>query len=464
MTGPLMCRVDPSKRNSGGSSDMTPRLSGFPEFEPTGRIIELSILDQARRVFELHGFASIETRAVEPLSALQAGGETAKEIYAVSRAADRDVEASIGLHFDLTVPLARYVIEHSHDLDFPFRRYQIQKVWRGERPQEGRFREFTQADIDVIGKDSLPFHHDVDLALVMLELLAQLPIPAPVLLVSNRKLAEGFYRGLGVTDVVGVLRCMDKLEKVGPDSTRNFLTDVLGLSQSQAEACLALSRIETPDESFIAQVQALGVRDPMLDAGLAELAAVIQAGAGERPGSIRAALRIARGLDYYTGTVYETLLSGMPQVGSVASGGRYDELARDGRTTFPGVGISLGVTRLMSVILAGGNVQASRAVPSAVLIAVWSEGQRSQSNAIAQQLRRRGIPAEVSPSDAKIGRQIRHAERRGIPFVWFPATEDESDSIKDIRSGIQTPADAAMWEPDAQDLWPRVSSTTVTGV
>lgn len=455
---------DPREHRSVESRAVSARLSGFPEFQPAGRVIELSILDRARRVFELHGFASIETRAVEPLATLQAGGETAKEVYAVKRAAAEsdDGEVGLGLHFDLTVPLARYVVEQAHHLDFPFRRYQIQKVWRGERPQEGRFREFTQADIDVIGKDTLPFHHDVDLALVMLELLAQLPIPEPVLLVSNRKLAEGFYRGIGVSDVVGVLRCMDKLDKVGEQATRGALVEVIGLTERQADACLALSKIETADDSFVAKVKALGVSDPLLDAGLEELAQVLQAGAAERPGAIVAALRIARGLDYYTGTVYETVLPGMPQMGSVASGGRYDELARDGRTVFPGVGISLGVTRLMSVILGAGVVHTTRSVPSAVLVAVWSEGERTRSNAIAQQLRRRGIPAEVAPSDAKIGRQIRHAERRGIPFVWFPATEGEPDSIKDIRSGLQVPADPTTWEPDAEDWWPRVSSTSNT--
>lgn len=435
------------------------RVSGFPEFDPATRVIELNILDKARRVFELHGFASVETRAVEPLAALQAAGETAKEVYAITRAAAgaHESESGLGLHFDLTVPLARYVIENAQHLDFPFRRYQIQKVWRGERPQEGRFREFTQADIDVIGKDSLPFHHDVDLAMVMLELLANLPIPTPLLLVSNRKLAEGFYRGLGVVDVVGVLRAMDKLEKVGLAATRAWLVDALNLTQHQADACLALSSIETPDESFVTQVRALGVTDPLLDEGLDELASVVRAGVAERPGSIWAALRIARGLDYYTGTVYETALPGLPQVGSIASGGRYDELARDGRTVYPGVGISLGVTRLMSVLLNGGEVQATRAVPSCVMVAVWSEDARSQSNAVAQQLRARGIPVEVAPTAAKIGRQIRHAERRGIPYIWFPAAEGGEESIKDIRSGQQAPADASTWQPDQRDWWPRVN-------
>jgi len=437
---------------------VTLRLSGFPEFRPDERVIELAILDRARRTFELHGFASIETRAVEPLGSLESGGETAKEVYALRRAATAGDEndPGLGLHFDLTVPLARYVVEYAHDLDFPFRRYQIQKVWRGERPQEGRFREFTQADIDVIGKESLPFHHDVELALVMLELLAQLPIPDPKLLVSNRKLAEGFYRGIGISNVVEVLRCMDKLEKVGAESIRVTLVERLGLTSKQAEACLALSAIETADESFVERVRALGVQDPLLDVGLEELAAVVQAGNEERPGSIYAALRIARGLDYYTGTVYETVLGGAANVGSIASGGRYDELARDGKTTFPGVGISLGVTRLMSFILAEQRIRASRAVPSAVFVAVWSEDSRSESAAIARELRKRGIPTEVSPTSAKVGRQIRHAERRGIPYVWFPATDQAPDSVKDIRSGEQVAAASDSWTPNDDDRWPRV--------
>src|SRR5215204_2974943 len=200
-------------------------LSGFPEWLPDGRVVEQHVLDTLRRPFELHGFASVETRAVEPLEQLLRKGETDKEVYVLRRLqADPEDQAvpaggdllgsTLGLHFDLTVPLARYVLENAGHLEFPFRRYQLQKAWRGERPQEGRYREFTQADIDIIGRDTLGFHHEVEVALVMSEVLTALPIPPAVIKVNNRKLAEGFFRGVGASDPEAALRALDKLDKV----------------------------------------------------------------------------------------------------------------------------------------------------------------------------------------------------------------------------------------------------------
>src|SRR3954447_1383665 len=199
-------------------------LSGYPEWLPAQRAVEQQVVDELRRTFELHGFAGIETRAVEPMSQLLRKGEIDKEVYVVSRLhADADAEQEpddrrLGLHFDLTVPFARYVLEHAGQLQFPFRRYQIQKVWRGERPQEGRYREFCQADIDVVGDGVLPFHHDVEVVEVMAEAMSRLPLPPLRMQVNNRKLVQGFYRGLGIDDVAAVLRAVDKLDKVGPDA------------------------------------------------------------------------------------------------------------------------------------------------------------------------------------------------------------------------------------------------------
>jgi histidyl-tRNA synthetase len=435
------------------------KLSGFPEWLPAGRIVELEILDTARRVFELHGFASLETRAVEPVEQMLRKGEIDKEVYLLRRmqAAEGASDAELGLHFDLTVPFARYVLENAGHLEFPFRRYQIQKVWRGERPQEGRFREFTQADIDVVGRDTLAFHHDVEMAVVMATLLAELPIPPAVVQVNNRKLAEGFFRGVGADDPTAVLRNVDKLDKIGPDKVAELLVSDGGLSEGAAAACLRLAGIRTYDASFVEQVQALGVRNDLLDEGLEELAAVVTAANTQVPGAVVADLKIARGLDYYTGTVYETQLVGFESFGSIASGGRYDSLASDGRQAYPGVGISLGVTRLVSALIGRNLVSASRSVPSAVLVAVTDEEHRPASEAVAQALRSRGIACEVSPGADKFGKQIRHADRRGIPFVWFP--DAAGDTVKDIRSGEQVPADAAHWQPPAADLRPTVSST-----
>ena len=435
-------------------------LSGFPEWLPADRLAALDVLDRLRRGFELWGFAPVETRAAEPLEQLLRKGEIDKEVYVVRRLqADGDEDAGLGLHFDLTVPFARYVLENAGKLEFPFRRYQIQKVWRGERPQDGRFREFTQADIDVVGQGELPAHYDAELPLVMADALAGLPIPPVRIQVNNRKLAEGFFRGLGLDEPAAVLRAIDKLDKIGPDKVAALLAEECGATDAQAQACLQLAAISAPDASFAERVQGLGVRDPMLDEGLAELVAVMDAAAAHAPGTVVADLRIARGLDYYTGTVYETQLVGHESLGSICSGGRYDNLASVGEERYPGVGLSIGVTRLLSRLLGQRLLTASRPVPTCVLVAVQDEAARPDSNAVAAALRARGIAAEVAPRADKYGKQIRYADRRGIPYVWFPAAAGASDSghaVKDIRSGDQQPADPAAWNPPAEDLRPAV--------
>ena len=434
-------------------------ISGFPEFLPAGRLVENQVLAAITSTFELHGFAPIETRAVEPLDQLARKGEIDKEIYVVRRLHAQEGDADeLGLHFDLTVPFARYVLEHSGHLNFPFRRYQVQKVWRGERPQEGRYREFTQADIDIVGRDRLADHHDAEIPLVALDVFGRLHrdlgLPPVSIRVNNRKLSEGFYRGLGIEDTAAVLQRVDKYDKVGPDVVVELLTEQVGLSETQASACVALAGISSEDESFVDQVRALGVTHELLEEGLADLASLIRIARGTEPGRVVADLRIARGLDYYTGTVYETLLLGSEKLGSVASGGRYDSLASDGRTTFPGVGYSFGVTRILAPLIGKGVLTATRGVPSAVLVAVDSEETRDRAISVARRLRERGIACEVAPKADKFGRQIRFAERRGIPFVWFGANLD--DSVKDIRSGEQLPADPDAWLPPIEDATPRV--------
>ncbi|GAA1593044.1 histidine--tRNA ligase [Kribbella hippodromi] len=430
-------------------------LSGFPEFLPSERIVELAFLDTIRETFELHGFASVETRAVEPVERLSNQGEDAdKEIYGVRRlAANADEDAALGLHFDLTVPFARYVLENSGKLVFPFRRYQIQKVWRGERPQEGRYREFTQADIDIIDSGELPFHYEVELPLVIADAFRKLPIPAFRIQVNTRQIPEGFYRGLGIEDIVGTLRIVDKLDKIGPDKVTDLLT-ASGLSAETAKQVLRLAEISSTDASFADQVRALGVQHDVLDEGLERLSQIMTAANEHAPGLLVADLKIARGLDYYTGTVYETQLIGDEGYGSICSGGRYDSLASDGKTTYPGVGISIGVSRLVHRLISKGLVSASRRTPTAVLIALNTEDDRAEAMRTAIQLRGRGIPVEVAPAAAKFGKQIKFADRRGIPFVWF--STGNGAEVKDIRSGEQVPADAATWAPPAEDVRPSI--------
>ena len=463
-------------------------LSGFPEWRPEGRIVEQHILSRLERTFELHGFAGIETRAVEPLDQLLRKGETAKGVYVLSRlqeetsedgapaASAKSADKQLGLHFDLTVPFARYVLENAGHLAFPFKRHQIQKVWRGERPQDGRFREFIQADIDVVGAGTLPYHYEVELPLVMAEALgslADIGVPPVRILVNNRKVAEGFYLGLGLQDIEGVLRSIDKLDKIGPDKVAQLLALELGATDAQARACLDLAAINGAGLDVITRVRALadqhGIASELLDEGLRELGALIEAAHVRAPGVVVADLKIARGLDYYTGSVYETVLVGHEQLGSICSGGRYDTLASDGTNTYPGVGLSIGVSRLVSRLLGAGLVQASRSVPTAVVVAVADEEHRAQSDAVATALRTRGIPVEVAPTAAKFGKQIKYADRRGVPFVWFPAAAEQTradgsiqpaqpDQVKDIRSGAQIEADPATWAPPEEDWWPRVEA------
>ncbi|MCU1431503.1 MAG: histidyl-tRNA synthetase, partial [Actinotalea sp.] len=274
-------------------------LSGFPEWLPAERVVEQHVLDTLRRTFELHGFAGIETRAVEPLDQLLRKGETSKEVYVLRRLQESAEEAAgrghretegagLGLHFDLTVPFARYVLENAGHLAFPFRRHQIQKVWRGERPQDGRFREFVQADIDVVGQGSLSYHHEVEVALVIAEAFAALAafgVPPVRILVNNRKVVEGFARGLGLTDVDAVLRSVDKLDKVGPRAVAALLATDAGATEDQAAAVLELAAVSGDDELVVGRVRQLaarrGVSDDLLTTGLEELAALLAA-ASER--------------------------------------------------------------------------------------------------------------------------------------------------------------------------------------
>ncbi|HZL80437.1 MAG TPA: histidine--tRNA ligase [Demequina sp.] len=434
-------------------------LSGFPEWAPAERLVELHVLDRLREVFELHGFGQIETRAVEPLERLGGEAEVSKEVYVLTRRGGESAE--FGLHFDLTVPFARYVEERQGDLTFPFRRYQIQKVWRGERPQEGRFREFYQADIDVVARETLPSHLEAEVAVVMARALESLELPPARMRMNDRRLVEGFYRGVGVTDVAGALRSVDKLGKIGPDGVAKELA-TRGVPETASDAILHLARIQSVDASFREAVLDLWETTPTIDdedaqrllgEGLEALGLLVETVNAAVPGTAIADLSIARGLDYYTGAVYETTLEGHEDLGSICSGGRYDSLVAGGG--FPGVGLSIGVSRLVSRLVSRGLLVATRSVPSAVLVAVMDEETRAASQAIGDRLRARGIACEVSPSAAKFGKQIQYADRRGIPYVWFPG-QDADGEVKDIRSGDQIPADADAWVPPADDLKPRV--------
>lgn len=429
---------------------MAQALSGFPEWLPEQELVQQHLIAIVRRQYELHGYTPIATRSVEQLDdLLSKGGDTDKEIYTLHRLApDADDVAKLGLHYDLTVPFARYVAENQGKLAFPFRRYQIQPAWRGERPQLGRYREFIQADVDVIGQGSLDIRYDAELIQILRDTVAAMPIPRVKLLVNNRKVLEGFYRGLGIETIAGTLRLVDKLPKLGAPAVRDLLVKS-GLTGEQADACLALATLECAGPAELAKVRDLGVSHPMLDLGLEELATVLARAPSNDRVTVVGALHIARGFDYYTGTVVEGVFEGHPELGSVCSGGRYDNLATKGNgPALPGVGVSIGITRIMGYCDHLGLLKQSRRTPAQVSVVVHNEADRPRSEAIAARLRARGVPCVVSDNANAYGKQIRAAERFGIPYVWFPASGEKPDEVRDIRSGAQAPAELDTWLPD----------------
>src|SRR3954449_3248244 len=368
-------------------------ISGFPEWLPEQRLVEQEVLDGLRSKFELFGFTPIETRSVELLETLLAKGETDKEIYVLRRlgAGADEGDAGFGLHYDLTVPFARYAVQNYNELTFPFKRYQIQKAWRGERPQEGRYREFLQADIDVIDRGSLALSFDAEILSAGHHALAAAPFPPVVIHVNNRKITEGFMRGLGIEDPVPVMRVLDKLDKVGPDGVRAMLD----LADPLVDKLLQL--VQTPFE----EVRGLGVSHELLDEGLEELRFVMQ----EAEGAAVADMGVVRGFDYYTGTVYESVMQGHERLGAVCSGGRYDNLAAGAREPLPGVGISIGVSRILGRLFGQGLLPAGRKSPTVVLVAQLDASLREETVRVTRSLRERGIAAEAYHDPAKLSKQ-----------------------------------------------------------
>ncbi|MEU2946828.1 histidine--tRNA ligase [Nocardiopsis alba] len=426
-------------------------ISGFPEWTPQVRAVEQRWLDHIRAGFESFGFASVETPSVENLDVLMAKGETSQEVYTLHRLqadAKDDSDARLGLHFDLTVPFARYVAQHFNELTFPFKRYQMQRVWRGERPQEGRFREFTQCDIDVINVDSVPLHFDAELPRIVHRVLSGLDIPAWTLNVNNRKVLQGFYEGLGIEDPIAVIRAVDKLHKIGDEGVREILS-AEGLTDERIKPCLALARLKGDGPDVVAKVRELGVHSELLDEGLEELAFVMNDLADLPRGDVVADLSIARGLDYYTGTVYEASFDDDPDYGSICAGGRYENLAGQFiRRRLPGVGISIGLTRIFAKLVAEGRIEGGRVCPTDVMVVVPNAERRAEALRTGELLRARGLNTEVFHSTSKVGKQIQYASKKGIPFVWFPPFEEGGDhEVKDMDGGEQVTADPTTWSP-----------------
>ncbi|MFT4186776.1 MAG: histidine--tRNA ligase [Micrococcaceae bacterium] len=429
-------------------------LSGFPEWLPEERAIEKYFMSKLSEVFTLHGFSEIETRAVEPISVIAQKGEIDKEIYTISRYQEQgnSKKDPLALHFDLTVPFARYVKDNAPFLNFPFKRYQMQKVWRGERPQDGRQREFTQVDIDIINEETLPLTMDAQLLKTIIEALESLPLPGFVMRLNNRKISEGFYQGLGIEDTAKVLQLIDKLDKIGTEKVKNLLLEA-GITVAQADKALALAEIrEKSAKSAIAKIQTLGVKSALFDTGCQELSELIELIDSDK---IEVDFSIARGLDYYTGVVYETELIGHEDLGSICSGGRYDSLVNTGKKTYPGVGISIGLSRLLSRLIGNDLVKMNRKHPAVVYVALNNEEEHSKVAEVANKLRARGIASEEGSKAVKFGKQIKTADKLGIPFVCF-IRDDGSYQIKDIRSGSQEEIDLNTWNPPKTDLQPTI--------
>jgi histidyl-tRNA synthetase len=389
----------------------------------------------------------VETPVMEYSDVLltKTGGETERQVYFVQStgAMEQGEKPELALRFDLTVPLARYVSEHEHDLSFPFRRYQMQRVYRGERAQRGRFREFYQCDIDVIGKDSLSIRYDAELPAVIYSVFRELNIGAFTIQLNNRKLMRGYFESLGVTDPEQqtlVLREVDKLDKRGADYVRETLTgEAFDLSAQAAQKILDFVQVRSTSlQDALDKLDALGAGPEGMEQGRAELKEVLGLihafGVPETHYALN--LSIARGLDYYTGTVYETTLNDHPQIGSICSGGRYENLAGQyTKSHLPGVGISIGLTRLYWQLRDAGLVSTARSTVD-VLITQMDAAQLPAYLVLAGELRSAGIATEVVLEGGKLGKQFKYADRAGIRFVIVLGEDELAKgvvTVKDLR-------------------------------
>ena len=428
---------------------MTPRtLSGFMELLPAPQQQMERIMEVLRRTYSLYGFTPLDTPVIESSDVLLAkgGGETEKQIYRFQKG-----DADIALRFDLTVPLAKYVALHYNDLTFPFRRYQIGKVYRGERAQRGRFREFYQADIDIIGDGKLDIANEAEIPAIIYKTFSTLGLKRFQIRVNNRKILNGFYSMLGLSEKSGdIMRTVDKLDKIGPEKVKTLLMgEEIALTEEQADEILKFIAIGGTNAQVLDALQGYAGKDEIFDQGLSELQTVVKylAAFGVPEENFAVDLTIARGLDYYTGTVYETTLLDHPEIGSVCSGGRYDNLAEyytDKK--LPGVGISIGLTRLFYVLGEQGMLNPELpTAPADVLILPMTED-LSAAISFATLLRENGIRAQLHCEQKKFKQKISYADKLAIPYVIFLGEDEINAGVvacKDMKTGEQTKLDAA---------------------
>ncbi|MBQ8910644.1 MAG: histidine--tRNA ligase [Oscillospiraceae bacterium] len=421
---------------------ITPRtLSGFMELLPGKQAKLEKMMAVLRDTYSLYGFAPLDTPAIEDAKILLAkgGGETEKQIYRFQKG-----DSDLALRFDLTVPLAKYVALHYNDLAFPFRRYQISKVYRGERAQRGRFREFYQADIDIIGDGKLDVLNEAEIPSIIYRVFRGFGLTRFQIRVNNRKILNGFYAMMGLTEKSGdIMRTVDKLDKIGGEKVQSILISDCGLTEQQAEEILRFISITGTNAQVLAALEGYAGREEMFDQGLAELRQVTEhlAAFGVPEENFAVDLTIARGLDYYTGTVYETTLLDHPEIGSVCSGGRYDNLA--GYYTdkaLPGVGISIGLTRLFYVLDEQGllNPQLPSAPADALVLPMTEDP--APAIALSQTLRGAGVRVQLYGEKKKFKQKMSYADKLGVPYAVLLGEDEIAEgvcSVKNMVSGEQ---------------------------
>ena len=423
-------------------------LSGFMELLPRQQMVMERIMEILRETYSLYGFTPLDTPIIEASEVLLAkgGGETEKQIYRFTKG-----DADLALRFDLTVPLAKYVALHYNDLSFPFRRYQIGKVYRGERAQRGRFREFYQADIDIIGDGKLDVTNEAEIPAIIYQVFTRLGLHHFQIRVNNRKILNGFYAMLGLTDKAGdIMRTVDKLDKIGAEKVRDLLTaEDIGLTEDQAGEILTFISIQGSNQQVLSALESYRGRNKVFDQGLDELHTVVKylSAFGVPEKKFAVDLTIARGLDYYTGTVYETTMLDHPEIGSVCSGGRYDNLAEYYTDKqLPGVGISIGLTRLFYVLQEQGMLnEALNSAPADALILPMT-GDLGPAAALATQLRQAGVRTQLYTEQKKFKQKMTYADRIGVPYVLFLGDDEIAQgtvSVKDMATGEQVALPAA---------------------
>ena len=417
-------------------------LSGFMELLPARQAQFDRMADTLKKTYALYGFTGLDTPLIEASEVLLAkgGGETEKQIYRFMKG-----DTDLSLRFDLTVPLAKYVAQNYANLTFPFRRFQIGKVYRGERAQRGRFREFYQADIDIIGDGKLDISNEAEIPSIIYKAFTAMGLKRYQIRVNNRKVLNGFYAMLGLTEKSGdIMRTVDKLDKIGPEKVAALLvSEEIGLSQAQADEILKFIAIKGNNAEVLAALEGYRGRHELFDLGLDELNTVTKylAAFGVPESHFAVDLTIARGLDYYTGTVYETTMLDHPEIGSICSGGRYDNLAEYYTDKqLPGVGISIGLTRLFFVLEDQGYLNDElNTAPADVLILPMTED-LAPAIALATQLRSAGIRTQIHAEQKKFKQKIGYADKLAIPYAIFLG-EDEINSgvaaVKDMKTGEQ---------------------------